>query len=665
MRFRTPLADRRSLGARSRLIRQRLPEFWNDFALITLRDLCLQRGAKRLFENASLSFFAGQKIGVVGANGSGKSSFFALLMGELHAESGDLEFPQELVVAHVSQETEPSLQPSLDFVLDGDEELRAAEREIAAAESAAEGERLGEAHERYNNLGGWGARARAAEMLFGLGFSVAEHERPLAEFSGGYRMRLNLARALMRRSDLLLLDEPTNHLDLDAVIWLEGWLAAYQGTLFLISHDREFLDAIADHVLHFDHGRLKLYRGNYGAFERQRAASLAQQQAAYVQQQREAARLHRFVERFRAKATKARQAQSRLKALERMEMIAPAHIDTPFTFRFRDFPGSPEVALQLEDAAVGYDDRIVLDSITLAIRRGERIGLLGRNGAGKSTFVKLICGALAARSGERREGKNLRIGYFAQHQLEIFTATDSPLRLLQRQDRAAREQDLRDFLGGFDFHGERVFEPVERMSGGERARLALALIIWNRPNLLLLDEPTNHLDIDMREALAEALQEYEGAMILVSHDRHLLRSCADELLLVADGRVAEYDGDLDDYRRWLAESRSPGTAKNKESSRSRRAERQLEAQARNAGVERRRPIVNRLKKLEVEIEPLAAERARLTGLLASADFYNNGDPDALSNAIREQAQVAKKLERLENEWLMLQEQLEASDQGQG
>ena len=633
--------------------------------MITLRDLCLQRGAKRLFENASLSFFAGQKIGVVGANGSGKSSFFALLMGELHAESGDLEFPQEIVVAHVSQETDASPQPALDYVLDGDVELRAAELAIAAAEATGDGERIGEAHEHYNNLGGWGARARAAEMLSGLGFSAAEHATPLAEFSGGYRVRLNLARSLMRRSDLLLLDEPTNHLDLDAVIWLEGWLANYKGTLFLISHDREFLDAIADNVLHFDHGRLKLYRGNYSAFERQRAASLSQQQAAYVQQQREAERLHRFVERFRAKATKARQAQSRLKALERMEMIAPAHVDTPFTFRFREFPGSPEVALQLEDAAAGYGEASVLKSITLAVRRGERIGLLGRNGAGKSTFVKLVCGALSAQTGERREGKSLRIGYFAQHQLEVFTAADAPLRLLQRQDRTAREQDLRDFLGGFDFHGERVFEPVERMSGGERARLALALIIWSRPNLLLLDEPTNHLDIDMREALAEALQEYEGAMILVSHDRHLLRSCADKLLLVADGHVGEYDGDLDDYRRWLADSRSPGTTKSTDASLSRRAERQKEALERSAGMERRRPILNRIKKLESEIESLSTERNRLNELLASTQFYENVSPDVLNTAIRDQAGTVKQLEKLENEWLTLQEQLEADEAGLG
>jgi ATP-binding cassette subfamily F protein 3 len=626
--------------------------------VITLRKVFLRRGAKLLLEGVDAAIHPGERVGLVGPNGCGKSSLFALLRDELHADAGDVELPPGWVIAHVAQEAFGLERPAIEFVMDGDAELRRIEDELARAEAGGDGEEIAHAHDAYAHIEGYAARARAAALLDGLGFAQDDFVRRVGEFSGGWRMRLNLARTLMCRSDLLLLDEPTNHLDLDAVVWLEGWLASYRGTLVVVSHDREFLDAVATTIVHIDARRLRRYSGNYSAFEGQRAAQLANEQALYARQQREVARLERFVERFRAKATKARQAQSRIKALERMELIAPAHVDSPFAFHFREFPGSPDPVLVLEDAAVGYDDVPVLSEVKLTIQAGARIGLLGRNGAGKTTLVKLLAGRLPALAGDRHEGKNLRVGYFAQHTLEILRPEDSPLRHFTRIDPRAREQVLRDFLGGFDFSGDMALAPVENFSGGEKARLALALIVWEQPNLLLLDEPTNHLDLDMREALALALQEFEGAMVLVSHDRHLLRTATDSLMLVADGRLAAFDGDLDDYRAWLEGKRSGDKPKSAVGT-LRREQKRAEAEARQALARTRKPLEKRLAALEAEIARLEREKAVIEAKLAAENFYASGDPDEVSAALREQAKLALALEKAEGEWLALQERLEA------
>ena len=625
--------------------------------MITLRRVTLRRAAKLLLEAADLALSPGERVGVVGPNGCGKSSLFALLRGELHADAGDVELPPGWTIAHVAQETTALERPAIEFVIDGDARLRSVENELAAAEDSGAGERIATAHEAYSHVDGYSARARAAAMLDGLGFVPGDLERSVAEFSGGWRMRLNLARALMCPSNLLLLDEPTNHLDLDAIVWLEGWLAGYRGTLLLVSHDREFLDATATTIVSFEARRLRRYTGNYAAFEAQRSARLANEQALHARQQREVARLEAFIDRFRAKATKARQAQSRLKALARMELIAPAHVDSPFDFHFRDFPGSPDPVLVLEDASCGYDGAAVLSGVSLTIQAGARIGLLGRNGAGKTTLIKLAAGHLPPLGGERREGKGLRIGYFAQHTLEVLRPEETPLQHLQRLDPQAREQSLRDFLGGFDFSGDMAVAPVTGFSGGERARLALALVVWQRPNLLLLDEPTNHLDLEMREAVALALQEYEGAMVLVSHDRHLLRTATDLLVLVADAGVSAFDGDLEDYREWLAARRTVDRSKPGPGA-SRREQKRAEAVARQARSRSRKPLENRLRALDRELERLAREKAEVEARLASEAFYAQGDQDEVTAALREQVRLATLVEQAESEWLRLQAELE-------
>jgi len=495
--------------------------------LIQFRNLALARGARRLIEDATLQIHPGWRVGLIGANGSGKSSLFALLRGELHPERGECEVPARWMIASVAQDTPALPTAALDYVLDGDAELRAIERELGALENvneeardhADDGHRVAELHTRLAEIDGYGAKSRAAALLSGLGFADAEFMHPVSSFSGGWRMRLNLAQALLTRSDLLLLDEPTNHLDLEAVVWLEKWLAAYRGTLLLVSHDRDFLDACVTHIAHLYAQHLTLSTGNYSAFEEQRASRLAMQQALYAKQQREIAHLERYVERFRAKATKARQAQSRLKALDRMERISAAHVDTPFDFEFAEPVRSPDPQLVLDRVSAGYGTRAVLGAIELSLRPGARIGLLGPNGAGKSTLIKLLAGELAPISGLRTEGKGLAIGYFAQHQLEQLRSDESPLWHLIRQEPRTKEQLLRDYLGGFDFRGDMVHAKVALFSGGEKSRLALALLVRRRPNLLLLDEPTNHLDLEMRHALTRALAQYEGSLVLVSHDR--------------------------------------------------------------------------------------------------------------------------------------------------
>ena len=623
--------------------------------MITLRQLTLARGSKLLLEGVDLTLHAGQKIGVVGPNGCGKSSLFALLLGELHQEAGDLELPGRLAVAHVAQDIAASAQAAIEFVIDGDAPLRALEQELALAHEQDDGERLAALYEAYEHAGGYAARSRAASLMHGLGFATIELEQAVNAFSGGWRMRLKLARALMCRSDLLLLDEPTNHLDLDAVIWLEQWLRDYPGTLLAISHDRDFLDGTVGHILAIEQCRAKLYTGNYSAFEAQRAMHLAQQQAAYQKQQREIAHLHSYVERFRAKATKARQAQSRLKALARMEVISPAHVDTPFDFRMREPLAGPDPLLVLEDAAAGYDGRAVLAGIKLSLAAGGRIGLLGRNGAGKSTLIKLLAGALAPLAGTRQEGKGLAIGYFAQHQIEVLRPDESPLRHLARLDARTREQELRDFLGGFDFRGDMALEPIARFSGGEKARLALALLVWQRPNLLLLDEPTNHLDLEMRHALTLALQEYEGAIVLVSHDRHLLRTSADSLWLVANGTVQPFDGDLDDYRDWLGK-REAGAVVAEPAGATRKQQKRDEAEARNLRYAQKRPLAQRLAKLERRMAELERERALLGKWLADPESY--ADANKFKAELVREGKYAAELTKAEEEWLALQAQLE-------
>jgi ATP-binding cassette, subfamily F, member 3 len=627
--------------------------------MILLRDLQLRRGVKVLFEQASLTFNRGQKIGVTGANGSGKSSLFALLLGELHQDAGEFEIQPGLIVAHVAQETPSTDAPAIEYVLDGDAELRLLEQALVAADAAHDGTRIAELHEDLHRIGGYAARARASQLMHGLGFSDAEVEKPVAEFSGGWRVRLNLARALMCRSDVLLLDEPTNHLDLDAIVWLEQWLGAYPGTLLMISHDRDFLDAVADAICHIENQRLRLYPGNYSAFETQRAAQLAQQQATYLKQQREVAHLQSYIDRFKAKATKARQAQSRMKALARMEKIAAAHVDTPFEFAFRTPVVQPDPVLSLDGVDAGYGDTAVLRGIRLTLRSGTRLGLLGRNGAGKSTMMKLLAGVLPPLGGDRVEGKGLQIGYFAQHQLEQLRTEHSALWHLTRLSPKTREQDLRDFLGGFNFHGDQATEPVGPMSGGEKSRLALALIVWQRPNLLLLDEPTNHLDLEMRHALTLGLQDYDGALVLVSHDRSLLRATADELWLVEDGQVTEFNGDLDDYAKRLRTGTPAPQAEAPVPIVNRKEQKRAEAEERNRRFAQRKPVEAGIKAAEKEIQKLGVERQRLEKLLAAPDIYDDSRKDDLKRCLREQADVTAKLQKAEEQWLKLSAELEA------
>lgn len=632
--------------------------------MLQLQALSLRRGPHPLLEAAELTVHPGQKVGVVGPNGCGKSSLFALLLGELQPDAGEVAIPPAWQIARVEQHTPRSDRAAIEFVLDGDVELRRVEQALARAETAGDGLRHAELLGRLEAIGGYEARSRAARLLHGLGFAPGDEQRAVNSYSGGWRMRLALARALMCRSDLLLLDEPTNHLDLDAVIWLEGWLKGYRGTLLLVSHDRDFLDAVTGQILHLDGRVLTLYSGNYSAFERQRAERLAQQQCARERQQREIAHVRRFVERFRAKATKARQAQSRIRALERMELIAPAHVDSPFRFGFATADSLPRPLLKLDGVAAGYGGRRVIDGVSLALSPGDRIGLLGRNGAGKSTFVKILAGELAPLAGILEPAQTLRVGYFAQHQIDQLDPADSPLGHLRRQDPGATEQTLRDHLGGFGFEGDRALGPVGPLSGGEKARLVLALVIRQRPNLLLLDEPTNHLDLEMRLALSEALQDFDGGLVLVSHDRHLLRSTSDTLLLVDQGAVRAFDGDLDDYAAWLAGGQmpaSPAAAGRPEppvlgesGGNDRRQLRRQAAQARQM----LQPLRQQERALERRIEVLAARRAAIEQALNDPDLYETGAKTRLLALLEEQRQVSAELEATEGTWLQVNEAIE-------
>jgi ATP-binding cassette subfamily F protein 3 len=639
--------------------------------MLNFTDLTIRRGKQPLFTGATFSLFRGEKVGITGENGSGKSSLMSLVRGEIQAEAGSFDMPSNLSLAYVSQELEATDRAAIDFVLDGDTELRLVEQALLEAEHADDGLKLGELHGRYAGIGGYDARARAGQLMHGLGFTSADEERPVRAFSGGWRVRLNVAKALMCRSDLLLLDEPTNHLDLDAILWLEGWLRDYPGTLLLIAHDREFLDRVTNRIVNLEHGHARAYRGNYSAFEVQRASELAEQAALFTRQQREIKHMESFVERFRAKASKARQAQSRLKALERMQRIAPAHVDSPFEFSFAAPAKLPRPLLVLENQSAGYDGHPVVEGLNLTIQPGDRIALLGRNGAGKSTVMKLLAGELPPLNGVRTEARDLRLGYFAQHQLEQLVVKDSPVQQLRdlddrlRGERArAPDQDLRDFLAGFGFRGDRVFEPVAPFSGGEKARLVLALVAYQRPNLLLLDEPTNHLDLEMRQALAVALQDYEGAVVLVSHDRHLLSTVVDEFRLVAHGRAEPFDGDLDDYARWLASGAPPlagGAAPIKPTAtRPASDSADLRKQRKRAQAEQRAalgPVRAAVAEHERQLERLSADRLRLDHALIEATTA--GDAALATKLRKEQARLVSSIVAVEAAWLQATEQLEA------
>ena len=637
--------------------------------MIQFKNLSLRRGAKLLFEQASFQIHPGQKVGITGANGTGKSSLFALILNQLHADLGDCLYPKNWVIAHVAQETPADERSAIEYVLDGDVELRKVEADLAEAEASNDGLKLASLHSHYDNIGGYTARSRAGQLLYGLGFKAGDENRAVKEYSGGWRMRLNLAKALMCRSDLLLLDEPTNHLDLDAVIWLENWLTNYPGTLLLISHDRDFLNNVTSHIAHLEHKRVTLYTGNYTAFERIRAEHLANQQADYEKQQREIKHIQSYVERFRAQATKARQAQSRLKALERMEEIAPAHVDSPFHFSLLEPEKRPNTLLRLEDVSAGYGDTSIITGVELIITPGDRIGLLGPNGAGKSTLIKLLAGSsldasIKIQKGHREVGKETKIGYFAQHQLEQLHPEHSPVEHLKQLDPNAREADLRTHLGGFGFSNDMALSPVAPFSGGEKSRLVLAMLVYQRPNLLLLDEPTNHLDLEMRQALATALQDFSGAMVIVSHDRHLLRVTCDQLLLVHDRCVSEFPLSMDDYPKWLSdqnkavqkpnEATSPVQGFESNNAVAKKDKKRQEAELRK----KLQPLAQKVKKAEAELDKVHAEQTELEKQLADPDIYTDNNKNKLQDCLLKKADIDKRCEAIEEEWLEASEALE-------
>lgn len=629
--------------------------------MIVFSALQIRRGVHVLLDNATATINPGQKVGLVGKNGCGKSTLLALLKNEISADAGSFNYPGNWSLAWVNQET-PALDiPAIEYVIDGDREFRQLESELAHANEIDDGHAIATLHGKLDAVQAWTIQSRAASLLDGLGFTQEQLQRPVSDFSGGWRMRLNLAQALICRSDLLLLDEPTNHLDLDAVIWLERWLKSYTGTLILISHDRDFLDPVVDKILHIEQQSIFEYTGNYSSFEIQRATKLSQQQSMFENQQLKVAHLQSFIERFKAKATKAKQAQSRIKMLERMELIAPAHVDNPFTFSFRAPENLPNPLLKMEKVSAGYGDRKILNSIKLNLVPGSRIGLLGRNGAGKSTLIKLLAGELAPLQGDIGLAKGIKLGYFAQHQLEFLRADESPIQHLVRLAPKVLEQQLRDYLGGFGFQGDKVSEETRRFSGGEKARLVLALIVWQRPNLLLLDEPTNHLDLDMRQALTEALIDFEGALVVVSHDRHLLRSTTDDLYLVHDGKVEAFEGDLEDYQQWLSDLQKQTVADaapkadSANSAQARKDQKRREAELRT----QTQPLRKQIEKLEKQMEKHNAELSAAEGKLSDSAIYEQARKADLTAALQQQATAKSALKECEMEWLAAQEELES------
>ncbi len=627
--------------------------------MIELQELALRRGTRLLIENTSLKIHPQQRVGITGSNGCGKSSLFALLLNELEVDAGELRFPKQWVIAHVKQEMAVDDQrTAIDMVLDGDKELRQLEAQLKRAEKTENGTEIAVLHDKIESIDGYSARSKAARLMAGLGFHAKEEDLPVASFSGGWQMRLNLASALMCRSDLLLLDEPTNHLDLDTVIWLESWLKNYQGTLLLISHDRDFLNQVCTHILHFEQQNAKIYQGNYQQFERIRTEQLAGQQAAYQKQQTEIAHIQSFIQRFKAKASKAKQAQGRVKALERMSLIAAAHIDSPFHFKFKVAEKMPRPLLKIDQVDFGYTDQLILKNSQMVLNPGDRIGLLGANGAGKSTLIQLLSQSLQPKKGEIIPALGLNIGYFAQHQLKQLEMNQSPLNHLQALDKKASEQSLRDYLGGFAFRGDQVTEVIAPFSGGEKARLVLALIVYQKPNLLLLDEPTNHLDIDMRQALAQALQDFEGAMVIVSHDRHLLRTTTDTLYIVNQQKISEFDGSIDDYPRWLAnEKNKEKPTKEKTSVHSASAKKDRKKQQAEAR-KRLQPLLNKRKKAEQKITDLEQKITTIEIELADTSLYEAQNKTKLKEILALQAKLKQDLESQEIEWMEVSETLE-------
>jgi len=629
--------------------------------MIVATNIEFIRGGKPLLENASATINPKQKVGLVGANGCGKSSFFTLLKQEHQVDAGELSIPHHWRLASVAQETPALDTNALQYVIDGDRYFRDLQEQLKQAEAEDNGTKIAEMHIMLDNAGGYTIESRAAELLAGLGFSEQAQGRPVSDFSGGWRMRLNLAQALLCPSDLLLLDEPTNHLDLDAVIWLEKWLHQYQGTLILISHDRDFIDSIVDKIIHIEQNKLFEYTGNYTSFERQRAEKLMQQQSSYEKQQAQMNHMQSYIDRFRYKANKAKQAQSRIKALEKMETLLPAHVDNQFSFSFREPEALPMPLLTLEKVSAGYEDLLILDEIKLNLVPGSRIGLLGRNGAGKSTLVKLLSNQLQPKSGKIEINTNAKIGYFAQHQLEFLNLDESPMQHLSRLAPDEKELPLRNFLGSFGFQGDKAFDIVAPFSGGEKARLVLALLVWQKPNLLLLDEPTNHLDLEMRHALTMALQAFEGAMVIVSHDRHLLRNTIDDLYLVHDKKVEPFAGDLDDYHQWLSDQQrsekqlEQGTEKNVSVSASRKDKKRLEAEFRKQLT----PYKKQLTSSEKKMDSYSLRLSEIEDQLGNSSLYEQENKKLLTDLLKEQGEVKEKLEEAETLWMDAQEQIES------
>jgi ATP-binding cassette subfamily F protein 3 len=649
------------------------------------------RGIKPLLEQVDVTLNPGDKIGLIGANGAGKSSLFAMMRGELHPDQGEIDFPAKWRVAYVAQETPPLDRAALDYAIDGDATLRKLEAELAHLEAQPEttenGIAIGNMYSALADADAYTVQSRGEQLLLGLGFTIDQMQQPVASFSGGWRMRLNLAQALMCPSDLLLLDEPTNHLDLDAIIWLEDWLKRYAGTLLIISHDRDFLDEVVNVVVHIDERKLKRYSGNYSSFERQRAAQMILAAGALEKQQRKRAHLESFVNRFKAQASKARQAQSRMKALAKMEELAPLRAAAEFSFEFREPLSAPNPLLVMEDVDAGYaieneatgeiTHKTIVNGIKFSLQIGQRIGLLGQNGAGKSTLIKTIAGELMPLTGDATMGKGLNIGYFAQHQVEMLRHDESPLWHLSKIAPTTREQELRNFLGGFNFPGNMVTASIAPFSGGEKARLALALIVWQRPNLLLLDEPTNHLDLETREALTEALAQFEGTLVVVSHDRHLLRATTDEFIIVADGKLQPFDGDLDDYKDWLFKTKlGKGTDVLPAAGKANKTDfpvvspvvaaapaapvrdKRQEAEDRQKAAALRKPIENKIKHQEAAIAKRNAQKAETEAKLGEPTIYDAANKAKLKQLLADQSFFTKDLAQLEAEWLELQDQLE-------
>lgn len=626
--------------------------------MISIRSMALMRGGNVLLQNTDITIFPGHHVGVVGRNGTGKSSLFELVRGELQVEQGECDVPKQWRIASVRQETPGLAQSALDYVLDGDTELRSLEDQLRRAEAADDGHAMGRVHDQLATIGAYEAPARAASLLAGLGFSDAQFQQPVKAFSGGWRMRLNLAQALIARADLLLLDEPTNHLDVDAIFWLEDWLQRFPGTLLLISHDRDFLDAVCQQIVHIEHQTATSYSGNYSNFERQYAEQIAQQQAQFEKEQAQRKHLQKYIDRFRYKASKARQAQSRIKALERLTASAPLVANSQFQFQFRPPEQLPNPLLTLDNVQAGYGDTVILQSIKFNLVPGSRIGLLGRNGAGKSTLVKLLAGELEPQKGTLQLNSGIKLGYFAQHQLELLDSNATPLQHIQRLDAHATEQQLRDFLGSFGFSGDQATRDVAPMSGGEKARLVLAIIVYQKPNLLLLDEPTNHLDSVMREALVYALQDFEGAMVIVSHDRHLLRTTVDEFFLVANAQVQPFDGDLDAYHDWLqSQQKTPTTAQESPSSAKvdRKAEKREAAERR----QRLKPYKDAVAKFEKEVHLHEQALAEVNTKLANNSLYEAENKSKLTELLQQQAKLQQALSRAEEQWMAAEEALQA------